>query len=662
MALWIFIAVQFAASALGLALLWRRQRTMSAEIARLQASLAALEAAPSRVRTGARVSGGAVVVSHPAVANLRPAPPSKPASVRVPEDVARGLVLALAAAAPSLVLAQAGQPALAAGAGIIIAALMMTLSLRKDWRAAAWAGAATALCWAVAGAFLSPGSLMFNASMAIGGVVALSHACARPPAAGAVMAATLAAVALLIAARTGMISPAGACFSAIVAAAALVGARALRTEALHVAAFAAALAGLFVLSGQEDGAIWFTPTAALFGAVFLAIAAVRTPQLGAHGAVIAGIGAMAPLLATAALQRAGHGLAEPWIAAIMFALLATMLSGVIFASARRDGRGVAKLGLTLWVLALGAFAAAAAAIGTGFPAPVAAPAYAGLALGLAALRQRLGHRIWSVLTIAAVVMVVSSAAASARMALLETPRWSPWALTGVGLAAPALALTAAARLGRHAGAAVAGFGAALLAVASANLAIRVAFADGAVMLNPVGFAEAGIHIAVWLGASLLIAGADARSRTRAAIALTLGACALAASALCAVLWFTPFWTEGGALHAPLGFLAPALLYWAQWALWRQRGALVPARCAFSAAALSSAAFVSFETLLARGGPDWATAVATATAFALAVAANFAGGVTKLPEIEFAPAPARQPAQVIEPRKESLKRRGVAGSR
>ena len=52
-------------------------------------------------------------------------------------------------------------------------------------------------------------------------------------------------------------------------------------------AFAAALAGLFVLSGQASAAIWFTPAAAWAGAVFFGVAAVQTPRLGSRGVAVA---------------------------------------------------------------------------------------------------------------------------------------------------------------------------------------------------------------------------------------------------------------------------------------------------------------------------------------------------------------------------------------
>src|SRR5690606_23968098 len=157
---------------------------------------------------------------------------------------------------------------------------------------------------------------------------------------GAAMAVAMSAATLALGGMIGMASPAGLGFAAIVAAAAVIGALSLRLESIHLAAFGAALLGLFVLSGQPSAAIWFTPAAAWTGALFLGVAAVRVPQLGARGVAIAGTGALTPLTALAGLYDAQHGLADPYAAAGAFLALAILLGAIIAAAATRRERGL----------------------------------------------------------------------------------------------------------------------------------------------------------------------------------------------------------------------------------------------------------------------------------------------------------------------------------
>jgi len=79
-------------------------------------------------------------------------------------------------------------------------------------------------------------------------------------------------------------------------------------------------------------------------------------------------------------------------------------------------------------------------------------------------------------------------------------------------------------------------------------------------------------------------------------------------------------------YAPLGFLAPAVLFWAHWVFWRARGAEVRTRVVFAAGAAMTAAFVALEVLRSEGMPSWASALIAAVAFALAIIINFAPGV------------------------------------
>jgi hypothetical protein len=159
------------------------------------------------------------------------------------------------------------------------------------------------------------------------------------------------------------------------------------------------------------------------------------------------------------------------------------------------------------------------------------------------------------------------------------------------------------------------------------LALRLVFSAGALRLQPVGFVEAGAHIAVWLAASLLIAWRSRAGATAAGAAVALMLLALVVSALSGGLWLSSYWTSRESLptlvaHTSLGFLAPAILFWAHWAYWRAHDAPGRARLALAAAALLSAAFITLEAMRWPGAPDWAGALVGAVAFALAIVVNF----------------------------------------
>ena len=658
MALWILLALQLAATALGFAYLWRRQRSLSAEIARLREALAALERAPARrsrprlaepgaVAAPVTETAGAEIVSITPAASARadsgwrfPAAqlPALDVSALTP-DTARGVALGAAAAAPALGFFFGLDAAVLTAAGVGVATAMMLMALRHEWRAAAWAGAITAAAWAAIGVLLGAAHaapITYSVFVAFAGAAGLAHAHLRRAAPGSAMALAMATAALALASQIGVISAAGGAFAVIVAAAAIVGALSLRLEGIHFAAFGAAWIGLFVLSGQDAAAIWFTPATALTGALFLGVAAVRAPYLGARGVALAGLGALAPLLAIGVLHLAQHGLNDRVAAAAAFAALAPALIGVLALAASR--RSLAALKATAWALALGAYAALAAAICLAAPAPIAAPAFAAAALGLGLLNLRLPAALWRTLGCLSAAFAAAFALASAQMLLGEAPGWPAAALTLLGLAAPAGLLGAAAALAHRADAALtAGVhesAAVALAVIAANLAARLFFSGGATLLNPIGFVEAGAHIALWLAAALLLAWRARRGSRPVRLALSnlLGAVSLAASAVAAGLWLTPYWDAreafaGPIAHPPLGFLAPAILFWAHWAFWRRRGADTRARVAFAAAALLSAAFITQEATRWQGAPDWVGALLGAIAFAAAIVGNFAPGIT-----------------------------------
>jgi hypothetical protein len=170
-------------------------------------------------------------------------------------------------------------------------------------------------------------------------------------------------------------------------------------------------------------------------------------------------------------------------------------------------------------------------------------------------------------------------------------------------------------------------------VIAANLAVRLFFSGGAVLLQPVGFVETGAHTSVWLLASLLMASRSRRGAgaVRIGVAVVLSMMALLVSAFAGGLWLTSYWNareSAAALvtHAPFGFLAPAILFWAHWVFWRARGAETRTRTALAAGAQMSAAFITLELMRWPNAPEWLGALGGAMSFALAIVLNFAPGV------------------------------------
>jgi len=658
MALLLLLAAQFAIMIAGFVWLWRRIDRLNAEIAQLRRA----QAAAATRRVVKRASGAETAVSRAVEENAYEAgeehnggpiaraarawglPPERIAlgfnAPTLSPEAGRGLVLALVAIAPALGFFFGAPASLVVCAGLAVAATLMLVSLRPMWRAAAWAAVLTAGAWALLGfAIFAAHATPLSYSVLAGAAAAsgLIHAHLRRAAPGAAMALAMSAAVLALASQTGMAGPAGMAFGLIVATAAVVGAMSLRLEAIHLAAFGAALIGLFVLSGEASAAIWFTPAAAWAGALFLAVALVRVPQVGARGVAIAGSGVLAPLAAIAALYGAQQGLANPYAAAAAFAALAAIVGGLIAVSAARRERGVAALRLVLWVLCAGAFAAVSGAILLALPAPLAAPAFMAVALALCLLNLRIGDAAWRAFACLAALAAIAQAWIGGAMLLGEAQPWAAWQLILAGFAAPALLAAVAARFALQAKAPVTGgwleAAAIILSVVAANLGVRVLFSGGATLLQPLSFVEAGAHSAVWLFAALLCAARARRGagEVRMAAALLLGAAALIASAGAALLWTGEYWRQHAAALPPpwswqtLGFVLPAIMFWAHWVFWRARGSQLRTRIAIAAAAMLSAAAVTMEAL--RTLPDWAGALAGALSIALAIGINFAPGVT-----------------------------------
>jgi hypothetical protein len=656
----LLLATLFALYAIGssaaLTLLWRRLDKVSSELAKLRRSVGAR--APTQVLRRAQ-PGTVVPISddafEPAEHGEDPiaraartwrfgaeTPQSALARLSPSAETLRGLVLGLLATAPALAfLFRADAPAIVAS-GLAVATAMMVIALRPVWSVAAWASVFTAGGWASLGFALGAAhadAASYALCVAAAAAAGLVHARLRGATPGATMALTMGAAALALASQTGMIGPAGGAFGAIVALAAIVGATSLRLEAIHLAAFGAAVIGLFVLSGQSSAAVWFTPATTWAGALFLAIAAVRVPQLGSRGVALAGTGAFGALGAIMALNSAQHGLANPQAAAAALIALAAVLAAVIAASASRRDRGLKALRFSLWLLALAAFIAVVAAAVLALPAPLAAPTLALVALGLAALDARFPEGTWRAIAAASALLVAPFAILSAQMLLSEAPGWPAWLLIAAGLSAPAALLgTTALIASRHEAPKLAALLELLvigLAVSAAGLIVRLVFAEGALRLEPVGFVEAGVHSALWLLIAILIgsrAHLGASTMRVAAINLLMLA-ALATMATASLLWATDYWSARTGVGPPilgretLGFLIPALLFAAHWVFWRARADDLQTRLVFGAGALLLAAFVTVEALRAQGLPDWARAIAGAASFALALGLNFAPGVT-----------------------------------
>lgn len=658
----ILLLLQTTAFAVAGFLGWRRLRALESEVARLRSVAAAQDAGAVSVRRRARGAHALHLAHSDAQPALFPtvdeiAPPAgsggrdqtaraRNAATLSPET-ARALMLAAFAIAPACGFLFGGAAAANVASGLMIAAGMMLVALRPLWRVAAWAGAITGASWALIGFALGAfeAAPVICAAAACAGLAGLGHAYLRRLAPGLTLALAMGAALLAIGSQIGLISAAGIAFGVIAAAAAVLGSLALRLEALHLAAFGAALIGLFVLSGQEAAAIWFTPAVTWTGALFLAIALVRVPYLGARGAALAGTGVLAPLAAVAALHISRHGLADPLAAGAALLAVAAALAGVLALTARRRPGGLAHLKLTPWVLAGGAFAAVAAALSVALPAPYAAGAFAAVALGLVLLNGIMPSAVWRTLAWAGGLGALINATFAAAWLLDETHGVEPLVLIGAGLAAPAL-LTGlashwAARANAAATASITLSISLLLWVAAANLLLRLLASGGALLLTPISFAEAGLHIALWLTAALLVATRKhaPTAGVRRAFVVGLAALALGASVAATLLWLTPHWSE----RAPpdtaaallrfdgLGFLAPAILFWAHWVYWRATGSELRTRIALGAGAMLTAALITLEVLQIREdglpGTDWLGAGVGALVFALAIGVNFAPGVT-----------------------------------
>jgi hypothetical protein len=608
------LALQAAATAIGGVYLWRRCERLREEVRGLRALLGLSPYAPP---TGQR-----------ALPHAQAAPVDS-----LTKEGWIGFLIAIVAAAPALGLAFGAHAAVSATLGLCVAAGLLTASLRLELQGAAWPGVLAAAAWALVGLAFAEGALAFSAALGIAGVVSVAHAALRRSPAGFAGAVAMAAAALALGAHAGMISAAGAAFAAIVLSAAIAGALKLDLEAMHVAAFGASLVGLLVLSGQDNAALWFTPAAAMTGAVFFAIAVVRVPQLGERGVTLAGAGVLAPLMATAALHVSQHGLADGLSAAAAFVALALAFGWLLSASAARN-HSYAALRLTLWVFASAIFIALVAAASVAAYAPLAAALTALTALLILVLDRFHNTRILRFFACAAAGATLIFALLSIRHVFAEQSAWPGYAVLALGVAAPAAILGVSALLAQRAARASTSAAleacAILLGVGALSSGLRLIAAQGATLLHPVSFAEAGVHVTLWLGSALILrrrARKGAR-HVRIVAAHVLTYLSLTCALISSVLWLTPFWT-GKAAQFPLllrdtfGFALPAAGFIAHWAFWRWRGIAHMARICFAAGTASAAAFAAAEISRMDSSPHGLASIAiTLLLFAGAALLNF----------------------------------------
>ncbi len=629
----ILFGVQLAALGLGLVYLVRRMDRLQQEVAQLRQALEGRRAArPKLVATNTSAVHVSVDAPRVRTAQLWRAPEARP-SRRIGAKVLWATA-AILGVAPASAMALGGDAAISVSCGILLGALILVVALRSEFRDLAWAGAICSTAWALAGAFLGAAQAnpaIFSSATVTAGFAGLAFAVLNRLGPGATMTVAMAAPCLVLAAQLGMIGAPGAAFAALVVSAAISGASRLRLEGLHTGAFVAALGGLYVISGQAVAADWFTPIATWTGALFLAIAVVRAPQLGPRGVTIAGTGALAPFAAIAALNGGGQGLSDPTAASAAFFSLALMLAGIAWLAAERRGSNFASLKLTAWVLAAGIGAALLAAIWVSAGPGLAAMLLMFGAAGGAILNMRFPSPHWRVGALAFALCGVVYAWTCAAGILNET--MPSWVTLAAALALPAaLAFGASQAFGRaHAvSSAIMDLLGSALGLTALHIAARLALSGGVPMSYEFGVEELSAQACIWLTAALAMIAAD-RDVVRSALARVFTAVGVVATGCMAGAWLV------GYLDAPEEtltrfnawvFIGPALLLGAHWWVWRRTHSPLLARASLGAGAFLAAAAFSAEVLKARIGEnvnDWVGAAAAATAFSLALAVNFAPG-------------------------------------
>lgn len=532
-------------------------------------------------------------------------------------ELKRVLAACAALLTPAIALAfgAPAAPVAAVALGLVIACLFV--SLRTGFAALAWIAAAFAAgwtLWAAADGILAEASPWSAVALAALGAAALAHAAiTRLAAPGGMIALTVAAGCFALGASD--LNAALVALAAVVVGAALVGASFVALEHIHVGAWVSAGIALYLLQGRADAAqIWFAPAAAWLGALFLGIAAVRAPRLGAKATVLAATGTTAAIFAVYSIHASRYGLTEPWAAALAFVAVAAALACMLAQSARAAG-AIEALGWAAFPLGFGAASSFTLALLIALPAPLGATGFATAAGAALLLNARYAHPLWrftaALLGVGAIVQAIMSLALfldADTFALAAT-------ILCFGIAAPAvLALGGAWAASDRAPVTAMAFEAGAIALATLALSgfVRALMAGGPASASAVTYAEAGLHAAAWLGLAFLLAARSGKGawlvRRFAAIALVGGALAvLAAGPLTALNPLWGVWREpvaGVAVFNLLlaGYAAPAALIWGAYAFWRGHAA---APFALGAAAVLTAAWIGLEIRRGFHGPELA---------------------------------------------------------
>jgi hypothetical protein len=256
------------------------------------------------------------------------------------------------------------------------------------------------------------------------------------------------------------------------------------------------------------------------------------------------------------------------------------------------------------------------------------------------LNWRFRHAAWRACAILSLVAAAVLALRTAGMTLSEDPRWPSWALIVVGLVLTSALCAGGAYLAHHQRARFTASAAETASIAigliAASVTLRVLCTGGVVLLTPIGFVEACLHISVWTATALGLAyfSNQGASKVREAASIALALWAGFVLLLAGAMWLSPYWADrgDGALalltHHALGVVAPALLFIALWWVWRTHGRDLRARGALIVGTLSLAGATALALIRTEGAPDWAPALGGAAAFATAVAVNFSAGVTR----------------------------------
>jgi hypothetical protein len=386
-----------------------------------------------------------------------------------------------------------------------------------------------------------------------------------------------------------------------------------------VAAWLAACAGLYSLSGDAAAPLFLTPAAILTGALFFAAGAARAGASKTRGLVLHALTAAGPLAALLALRP------MPWEAAA-FAVVAVLL-GLVFAAAMQAqgahetaaptalGEEARSMGsFRLWPLTLGAVCAATLSLEALAPAPLLAAVCALACVFAALMAARTGMSALAVAALALAGLSSSYAIEASVLAPLRAASWIGAATAGAALIAGGW-LVSARGVGR---APMTSFALGLAGVAVWAVAPAAALPDTLHRLSGIGAIGC-----VWLslGLTLQLFGApQGPARTTGLGFVVAGA----ATVLCGLVitanpWWSaqaaPFPVEGPAPSLVLGVGLPAVLlaagallaqgrgqrwraavFWALAALTLAVGAALLLRVLAAGAQLRDAGFSALELL------------------------------------------------------------------